>query len=110
MILSKNLKNIKLTQKRRRFGYEKKIIVCDAILDKGVELLRKAEDIELIEAAKVPKNELMDMLADVEVAITRSSTDVDVNFLNHAKKLKALIRAGVGWIMLISLNVPNAVL
>lgn len=50
------------------------------------------------------------MLADVEVAITRSSTDVDVNFLNHAKKLKALIRAGVGWIMLISLNVPNAVL
>lgn len=58
----------------------KKIIVCDAILDKGVELLRKAEDIELIEAAKVPKNELMDMLADVEVAITRSSTDVDVNF------------------------------
>ncbi|MEJ3936617.1 hypothetical protein WGW48_09500, partial [Campylobacter jejuni] len=35
---------------------KKKIIVCDAILDKGVELLRKAEDIELIEAAKVPKN------------------------------------------------------
>ena len=70
---------------------KKKIIVCDAILDKGVELLRKAEDIELIEAAKVPKNELMDMLADVEVAITRSSTDVDVNFLNHAKNPKHLL-------------------
>ena len=28
---------------------KKKIIVCDAILDKGVEILRKAEDIELIE-------------------------------------------------------------
>ena len=68
---------------------KKKIIVCDAILDKGVELLRKAEDIELIEAAKVPKNELMDMLADIEVAITRSSTDVDVNFLNHAKKTQS---------------------
>lgn len=38
----------------------------------------------------------MQMLSDVEVAITRSSTDVDVNFLNHAKKLKALVRAGVG--------------
>lgn len=75
---------------------KKKIIVCDAILDKGVDILRKAEDIELIEAAKVPKDELMQMLSDVEVAITRSSTDVDINFLNHAKKLKALVRAGVG--------------
>ncbi|MCZ0772424.1 phosphoglycerate dehydrogenase [Campylobacter hepaticus] len=75
---------------------KKKIIVCDAILDKGIEILRNAEDIELIEAAKVSKNDLMKMLDDVEVAITRSSTDVDVNFLNHAKKLKALVRAGVG--------------
>ncbi len=47
-------------------------------MDKGVDILRKAEDIELIEAAKVPKDELMQMLSDVEVAITRSSTDVDV--------------------------------
>ncbi|XGQ70494.1 phosphoglycerate dehydrogenase [Campylobacter hepaticus] len=75
---------------------KKKIIVCDAILDKGIEILRNAEDIKLIEAAEVSKNDLMKMLDDVEVAITRSSTDVDVNFLNHAKKLKALVRAGVG--------------
>lgn len=75
---------------------KKKIIVCDAILDKGIELLRKADDIELIEATKIPKNELMNVLADVEIAITRSSTDVDEDFLNHAKKLKALVRAGVG--------------
>lgn len=75
---------------------KKKIIVCDAILDKGVEILRNAEDIELIEAAKVPKDQLLSMLEDVDVAITRSSTDVDEKFLSHAKKLKALIRAGVG--------------
>ncbi|NDJ27002.1 phosphoglycerate dehydrogenase [Campylobacter sp. MIT 12-8780] len=75
---------------------KKKIIVCDAILDEGVELLRKAEDIELIEAAKVPKDELLTKLGDVEVAITRSSTDVDEKFLQAAPKLKALIRAGVG--------------
>ncbi|MBS4406431.1 phosphoglycerate dehydrogenase, partial [Campylobacter vulpis] len=72
---------------------KKKIIVCDAILDKGVQLLREAEDIDLIEAAKVPKDKLLDMLEDVEVAITRSSTDVDDTFLKHAKKLKALVRA-----------------
>lgn len=75
---------------------KKKIIICDAILDKGIELLRGAEDIELIEAAKIPKNELLPLLKDAEIAITRSSTDVDINFLQNAKKLKALIRAGVG--------------
>lgn len=75
---------------------KKKVIVCDAILDEGVNLLRKADDIELIEAAKVPKDELLTMLADVDVAITRSSTEVNEKFLNSAKNLKALIRAGVG--------------
>lgn len=75
---------------------KKKVIVCDAILDEGVKLLRDAEDIELIEAAKVPKDELLKMLDDVDVAITRSSTEVGEKFLNAAKNLKALIRAGVG--------------
>ncbi|AJC86660.1 alpha-ketoglutarate reductase / D-3-phosphoglycerate dehydrogenase [Campylobacter sp. RM16704] len=74
----------------------KKIIVCDAILDKGVELLRKAEDIELIKAAHLSKDELLTKLSDVDVAITRSSTDVDLKFINACKNLKALVRAGVG--------------
>ncbi|WP_300701989.1 phosphoglycerate dehydrogenase [uncultured Campylobacter sp.] len=74
----------------------KKIIICDAILDIGVELIRKASDIELIEASKVPKDELLTMLADVDVAVTRSSTDVDAKFLDAAKNLKAVVRAGVG--------------
>jgi len=30
------------------------------------------------------------------VAITRSSTDIDENFLSHAGRLKAVVRAGVG--------------
>lgn len=63
--------------------------MCDAILDKGVDILRKAEDIELIEAAKFPKDELMQMLSDIEVAITRSSTDVDVNFFKSCQKIKS---------------------
>ncbi|EAK9945984.1 phosphoglycerate dehydrogenase [Campylobacter lari] len=74
----------------------KKIIVCDAILDKGVELLRKADDVELIEAAHLPKDELLTKLSDMDVAITRSSTDVDLKFINACSNLKALVRAGVG--------------
>ena len=67
----------------------KKIIVCDAILDIGVDILRNANDVELIEAAKIPKDKLLTMLADVDIAITRSSTDVDEKFLDAAKNLKA---------------------
>nr|WP_232012939.1 phosphoglycerate dehydrogenase [Campylobacter insulaenigrae] len=74
----------------------KKIIVCDAILDKGVDLLKNADDIELIEASHLSKEVLLTKLADVDVAITRSSTDVDLKFLNACKNLKALVRAGVG--------------
>lgn len=74
----------------------KKIIVCDAILDIGVDILRNANDVELIEAAKIPKDKLLTMLADVDIAITRSSTDVDEKFLDAAKNLKAVVRAGVG--------------
>lgn len=75
---------------------KKKIIICDAILDKGIELLKNSDDVDLIQAAHLSKTELLKELSDVDVAITRSSTDVDLNFLNSCKNLKALIRAGVG--------------
>lgn len=68
---------------------KKKIIVCDAILDKGVDILRKAEDIELIEAAKFPKDELMQMLSDVEVAITRKFYGCRCKFLKSCQKIKS---------------------
>lgn len=75
---------------------QKKIIVCDAIHEKGFEILRTEKDIEVIDAVKVPKDELLKILGDCDVAITRSSTDVDEKFLNAATNLKAIVRAGVG--------------
>ncbi len=75
---------------------KKKIIVCDAIHQKGFELLKAEENIEIIDAVKVPKDELLNIIGDADVAITRSSTDVDEKFLNAAKNLKAIVRAGVG--------------
>ena len=74
----------------------KKIIVCDAIHQKGFNLLNAEENIEVIDAVKVPKDELLKIIGDSDVAITRSSTDVDEKFLNSAKNMKAIVRAGVG--------------
>ncbi len=75
---------------------QKKIIVCDAIHEKGFQILKAEEGIEVFDAVSLPKDVLLTMIGDADVAITRSSTDVDEKFLNAAKNLKAIVRAGVG--------------
>ena len=74
----------------------KTIIVCDAIHQVGFELLSKEQDIKVIDATKEPKDKLLEILGEADVAITRSSTEVNEAFLNAGKKLKAVVRAGVG--------------
>ncbi len=75
---------------------KKKIIVCDAIHQKGFDILYAEKDIDVVDAVTLPKDELLKILGDCDVAITRSSTDVDEKFLNAATQLKAVVRAGVG--------------
>lgn len=74
----------------------KTIIVCDAIHPVGFELLKKEQDINVIDAVNTPKDELLKILGEADVAITRSSTEVNEAFLEAGKKLKAIVRAGVG--------------
>lgn len=73
-----------------------KVVVCDPIHEIGFEILKKAKDIELVDASKVSKDKLMDIIEDADGVITRSPTPIDEKFLNRAKKLKAVVRAGVG--------------
>jgi D-3-phosphoglycerate dehydrogenase len=73
-----------------------KVVVCDPIHPAGFEILKNAKDIELVDASKTPKDELLKVIEDADGVITRSPTPVDENFLSHAKKLKAVVRAGVG--------------
>jgi len=75
----------------------KKIVVCDHIHQSGLEILASTHDIEYINAADEPKDKLIEeIIVDADVIITRSSTDVDSYLLEHAKNLKAIVRAGVG--------------
>lgn len=73
-----------------------KIIVCDAINQAGFEILKKEKDIEVVDATDVPKDKLLNLLVDADVAITRSPTEISESFLNAGKNLKAIVRAGVG--------------
>ena len=74
-----------------------KIVVCDHIHQSGLDILENSSDIEYINAADEPKDKLVEeIIVDADVIITRSSTDVDSYLLEHAKNLKAIVRAGVG--------------
>jgi D-3-phosphoglycerate dehydrogenase len=73
------------------------IVVCDHIHQKGLDILANDTDINLINAADEPKEKLIsEIIPLADVAITRSSTDVDQAFLNNANNIKAIVRAGVG--------------
>jgi D-3-phosphoglycerate dehydrogenase len=73
-----------------------KIVVCDHIHEKGLKILENCKDINYINASDENKDDLMGVIADADVIITRSSTDVDDKLLKSVKKLKAVVRAGVG--------------
>jgi len=72
------------------------VVVCDHIHEAGLEMLRNDKNINFIMAADEDKVKLLDIIEQADVAITRSSTDVDANFIAHAKNMKAIVRAGVG--------------
>ncbi|NPA61770.1 MAG: phosphoglycerate dehydrogenase [Epsilonproteobacteria bacterium] len=73
------------------------VVVCDHIHQSGLDILSQDSKIELINASDEPKDKLVkEVIPQADVAITRSSTDIDENFLSHAGRLKAVVRAGVG--------------
>jgi len=76
---------------------KKTIVVCDHIHQDGLDILANDSEIELINAADEPKDTLISNIIPLaDVAITRSSTDVDEAFLAAASKVTAVVRAGVG--------------
>ena len=73
------------------------VVVCDHIHEAGLKMLEADESINFIMAADVDKKELIEtIIPTADVAITRSSTDVDDFFIKNATNMKAIVRAGVG--------------
>ena len=73
-----------------------KLVVCDHIHQKGLDLLFEQNDIDVLNYASLSKDELLKKIGDADVALTRSPTDVDDKFLEAGKNIKSIIRAGVG--------------
>ncbi len=74
-----------------------KILVCDPISPKGIELLRQRSEFRVVVLPKpLPEGELMPLVADVTAMVVRSETKVTRKVIEAASKLRVVGRAGVG--------------
>ncbi len=73
-----------------------KVIVTDEVAHEGLALLEEDPRLQVDVRLGLKKEELLDLIGNYEVIITRSGTTVDRELLDAAKQLKLVARAGVG--------------
>jgi len=73
-----------------------KIIVTDEVSAEGLALLTQEPRIQLDVKLGLSKEQLLELLPEYDVIITRSGTTVDRDVLDAGKRLKIIARAGVG--------------
>ncbi|MBI4398254.1 MAG: phosphoglycerate dehydrogenase [Candidatus Omnitrophica bacterium] len=73
-----------------------KILVADAIEEKGLQLLKSENDIRVDVKTKLPPAELQAIIGDYDALLVRSATKVTKEIIRAGKKLKVIGRAGVG--------------
>src|SRR6266516_6538431 len=73
-----------------------KVIVTDEVAREGLALLEEDPRVQMDVRLGLKKEELLKVIGDYEVIITRSGTTVDRELLDAAKSLKLVARSGVG--------------
>lgn len=73
-----------------------RVIVLDQLADEGLELLKQAADIEFDVRTGLKGEALREALAEYDGAICRSGVKITPESLEGNRRLKAIVRAGVG--------------
>ncbi len=73
-----------------------RVIVLDNLAKEGLEILEKAEGIEVAVKTGLAGDELRQTLNDFDGAICRSGVKLDAQALKGNRRLRAIVRAGVG--------------
>jgi D-3-phosphoglycerate dehydrogenase len=73
-----------------------RVIVLDKLAEEGLELLEQAEGIEFDVRTGLKGDELQAALAEYDGAICRSGVKITPESLEGNRRLKAIVRAGVG--------------
>lgn len=73
-----------------------KVLIVDGLGKKGIEKLKIQDNVDLLDKTGIDRNELFNVISDIEILIVRSRTKVDRELINCASKLKLICRAGIG--------------
>jgi D-3-phosphoglycerate dehydrogenase len=73
-----------------------RVLVTDTLADSGLEILRKADDVDLDYRAGLKGAELLQAVAQSDALITRSGTAVTPELVGSGDRLRVVGRAGVG--------------
>src|SRR6516162_984791 len=73
-----------------------KVLLLDGIDPAGVEVIQRSKAIDAIVHDKISREDLMKIVEQADGIIVRSSTAVDRELMQKAKRLKVVGRAGVG--------------
>jgi len=73
-----------------------KVLLLDGIDPAGIEVIERSGLIAAAVHDKIPRDKLLEIVADADGIIVRSATAIDRELLEHAKRLKVVGRAGVG--------------
>ncbi|MDU1442311.1 MAG: phosphoglycerate dehydrogenase [Clostridium cochlearium] len=82
-----------------------KILIVDKIDKKGIELLEKEPNFEVDIQMGIERGNLLNIIENYDGLIIRSDTNVDVELMDKAKKLKVVGRAGNG---VDNIDIPEA--
>jgi D-3-phosphoglycerate dehydrogenase len=73
-----------------------KVLVTDTLAESGLDILRRADDVELDYRPGLKGEELLDAVRQSDALITRSGTAVTPELVNAGSRLRIIGRAGVG--------------
>jgi len=73
-----------------------KVLVTDTLATQGLEILERAEGIEVDYRPGLSPEDLVAAIADADALVIRSGTKVTADVIDAAKELKAIGRAGIG--------------
>lgn len=82
-----------------------RVLVTDKLADEGLELLRGEPGLEVIVSTKLDTAGLRDALQEADGIVIRSGTQLTPEVLRDQRRLKVIVRAGVG---VDNIDVPTA--
>ena len=85
------------------------ILVCDPVSPKGIALLQQRPEFKVtVLKQKTPEAELLPLVKEAHALVVRSETKITKKVIDAAPLLRVVGRAGVEWIMSMSMPPRSA--